>query len=152
MRWKQLSCGGCFYFALQRESHFLIAVRRETFESTGILTIDSPLHPLRGSFPRWGTRDEIARKVYCRKCSSPSASLLSAAGCLHGFSFQYLRRFQIFMRRTFPSLPITPIPPTAPKQKLLFRPFPSFIKLLPQSYIFSLYNIIEIFCVFITKE
>ena len=29
-------------------------------ESSGILTIDSPLHPLRGSFPRWGTPDHRA--------------------------------------------------------------------------------------------
>ena len=35
-------------------------VTHEDFESIGILTICSPLHPLRGSFPRRGTRGKSA--------------------------------------------------------------------------------------------
>ena len=39
---------------------FLFYVTHGVLESDGILTIDSPLHPLRGSVPRWGTLDHRA--------------------------------------------------------------------------------------------
>ena len=50
--------------------------------SVVILAIDSPLHPLCGSFPRWGTRDESAGEVYCRKCSSPSPAVPELPGMI----------------------------------------------------------------------
>ena len=40
------------------ESHYYVT--HEDFESESILTICSPLHPLRGSFPRRGTREKSA--------------------------------------------------------------------------------------------
>ena len=40
------------------ESHYYVTHR--DFESESILTICSPLHPLRGSFPRRGTRKKSA--------------------------------------------------------------------------------------------
>ena len=40
----------------------------------------SPLHPLRGSFPRRGTRDVSAGKIHSRKCSSSSPVVALYAG------------------------------------------------------------------------
>ena len=57
------------------------------FESFPTGMIVSPLHPLRGSFPRWGTRDESAMGIYCRKCrSSPHRLRRSSPGMSLPFS------------------------------------------------------------------
>ena len=48
-------------------------VRMGALVSIGILSIDSPLHRLWRSFPRWGTQDVSAGKIYFRKCSSSSS-------------------------------------------------------------------------------
>ena len=54
-------------------------VTHESFQSFVILATDSPLHRLRRSFPRRGTQFIFDLYIYRRKCSSPSASLRSAA-------------------------------------------------------------------------
>ena len=42
---------------------FIFDVTGQWFASISLAMIVSPLHPLCGSFPRWGTLDEIAGSV-----------------------------------------------------------------------------------------
>ena len=78
-----------YYIEMWRYCHFEVnssqlsvisAVRMGALVSVGILTIDSPLHRLWQSFPRWGTQDVSEGFIFLTTCSSPSPALRELPG------------------------------------------------------------------------
>ena len=64
------------------ESHYYVT--HEDFESESILTICSPLHPLRGSFPRRGTRENQRPLAAKRKNPPLIGGMPKAGGKMYG--------------------------------------------------------------------